>query len=85
VSQFLAEPLAFFERETLKFLVALFQTLPLLWWQLLPLMPAFAQLSTLLLRQLYPTAQVFPNALLLFRRQITQGFGLFLQPVTLSR
>jgi hypothetical protein len=60
--------LAFFDGETLKFLVALLETLPLLRWQLLPLLPALAQLGTLLLRQLHPTSQVFPNALLFFRR-----------------
>jgi hypothetical protein len=83
--QFLTEPLAFFEREALKFFIALFETLPLLWWQLLPFLPALAQLGTLLLRQLHPTLQVFPNVLLLFRRQIAQGLGLLLKPVTLGR
>jgi hypothetical protein len=83
--QFLTEPLAFFDREALKFFVALFETLPLLWWQLLPLLPALAQLGTLLLRQLHPTSQVFPNALLLFRRQIAQSLGLLLKPVALGR
>jgi hypothetical protein len=77
--------LAFFDGETLKFLVALLETLPLLRWQLLPLLPALAQLGTLLLRQLHPTSQVFPNALLLFRRQIAQRFGLLLKPVALGR
>jgi hypothetical protein len=42
--------LAFFGREALKFFVALFEALPLLWGQLPPLLPALAQLSTLLLR-----------------------------------
>jgi hypothetical protein len=77
--------LAFFEKEALKFLIALFEALPLLWWQLLPFLPALAQLGTLLLRQLHPTLQVFPNVLLLFRRQIAQGLGLLLKPVTLGR
>jgi len=85
VPQFLAQPLAFFEREALKFLVALFEALSLLGWQLLPLLPALAQLGTLLLRQLYPMSQVFPNALLLFRRQIVQGLGLLLKPVAFGR
>jgi hypothetical protein len=77
--------LAFFGREALKFLVALFETLSLLWWQLLPLLPALAQLGALLLRQLHPTAQVFANALLLFRRQSAQGLGLLRKPVALGR
>jgi hypothetical protein len=77
--------LAFFDREALKFLVTLLETLPLLWWQLLPLLPALAQLGPLLLRQLYPTSQVFPHALLLFRRQSAQGLGLLLEPVALGR
>jgi hypothetical protein len=76
--------LAFFEREALKFLVALLETLPLLRWQLLPLLPAFTQLGTLLLRQLYPPSQVVPHALLLFRRQSAQGLGLLLKPVALG-
>ena len=46
----LAQPLAFFRREALKFLEALCETLALLWRQLLPLFPALTQLATLLLR-----------------------------------
>jgi hypothetical protein len=42
-------------------------------------------LGTLLLREMHPTSQVFANALLLFRRQIPQGFGLLLQPVAFGR
>jgi hypothetical protein len=40
--QFLAESLAFFHREPLKFLIALFQALALLRWHLLPFLPALA-------------------------------------------
>jgi hypothetical protein len=77
--------LAFFGREALEFLVALLEALPLLWGQALPLLPALAQLSTLLLRQLHPTSQVFPHTLLLFRRQSAQGLGLLRKPVALGR
>jgi hypothetical protein len=42
-------------------------------------------LGALLFREMHPASQVFADALLLFRRQIPQGFGLLLQPVAFSR
>jgi len=42
--------LAFFRGEALKFLVALFEALALLWRQLLPFLPALTELGPLLLR-----------------------------------